>query len=43
MLADLQTVDVVTQNKVAARQSELTRPPGSLGKLDVFDHAMLRI
>ncbi|MEK9710056.1 MAG: nicotinate-nucleotide--dimethylbenzimidazole phosphoribosyltransferase [Alphaproteobacteria bacterium] len=34
MLADLPPVDGATQNKVAARQSQLTKPPGSLGKLE---------
>ena len=34
MLADLPPVDRTTQNKVAARQIQLTKPPGSLGKLE---------
>ena len=34
MLADLPSVDGAAQNKVAARQSQFTKPPGSLGKLE---------
>ena len=34
MLADLPPVDGATQSEVAARQSQLTKPPGSLGKLE---------
>ena len=34
MLADLPPVDGATQSKVAARQSQLTKPPGSFGKLE---------
>ena len=34
MLADLPPVNGITQNKVAACQSQLTKPPGSLGKLE---------
>ena len=34
MLADLPPVNGTTQNKVAACQSQLTKPPGSLGKLE---------
>jgi len=34
IIADLPPVDGATQNKVAARQSQLTKPPGSLGKLE---------
>ena len=32
--AALTQVDGITQNKAAARQSQLTKPPGSLGKLE---------
>jgi hypothetical protein len=32
IIADLPPVDGATQNRVAARQSQLTKPPGSLGK-----------
>jgi len=34
IIADLPPVDGATQNRVAARQSQLTKPPGSLGKLE---------
>ena len=34
MLADLPSVEGAAENKVAARQSQLTKPPGSLGKLE---------
>ena len=34
MLAYLPPVNGTTQNKVAACQSQLTKPPGSLGKLE---------
>ena len=34
LIAALPQVDGVTQNKAAARQSQLTKPPGSLGKLE---------
>ena len=34
IIADLPTVDGKTQNKAASRQAELTKPPGSLGRLE---------
>ena len=34
MLADLPPVDGATQNKVTSRQSQLNKPPVSLGKLE---------
>ena len=34
MLADLPPVDGATQNKLAAGQSQLTKPPGSLDRLE---------
>ena len=34
IIADLPSVDGKTQNKAASRQAELTKPPGSLGRLE---------
>ena len=34
MLADLPLIDGATHSKVAVRQSQLTKPPGSFGKLE---------
>ena len=34
IIADLPSVDVQTQNKATSRQAELTKPPGSLGRLE---------
>ena len=34
VIADLPPVDGRTQNRAASRQAELTKPPGSLGRLE---------
>ena len=34
LIKNLPSVDAQTQNKATSRQAELTKPPGSLGKLE---------